>query len=393
MAWRESRGVAAVLCLGLVCAYAAAAHADLLITGNDGKVTFGDSGAQFGPPGGDSVSIVDVGADPESPSLVVDLKLMNSVFGPPTNVVISEDQSLALVANAMAWTQDGDAWKPAPNNQLHVIDLTVDPPAHIDTVDVGAQPSGLAINRAGNLALAALRADGAVGIISIAGKSVSYLGAVEVGEQAAAVAFAPDGTRALVAKFAEHKIGVLDIDGTTVTYDAANDMPVGLWPYNVKITPDGGLALTADNGNRGQSDGHVDTVSVIDLDARPPRVIDRIVVGDAPEGLAISPNGDVAVAVLLRGSAGIPADTWYYNATGSVVVLKIDGKTVTRGDEIDVGGLPEGVVFNRDGSYLYVGNYTDSDLSILKVDGTTVVDTGKRFALPGQPGSVGNSVP
>ena len=44
-------------------------------------------------------------------------------------------------------------------------------------------------------------------------------------------------------------------------------MTVGLWPYNVDVTPDGKLALTADNGNSGAADGQVDTVSVIDLEA------------------------------------------------------------------------------------------------------------------------------
>src|SRR2546426_11423322 len=79
-------------------------------------------------------------------------------------------------------------------------------------------------------------------------------------------------------------------------------MPAGLRPYNIDMTRNGKPALTADNGNAGASDGHVDTVSVIDLEANPPRVIDRVVVGDAPEGFAISPTGEVAVAILLRGT-------------------------------------------------------------------------------------------
>ena len=47
-----------------------------------------------------------------------------------------------------------------------------------------------------------------------------------------------------------------------------------------------------------------------------------------------------------------------------------------------------GVVFSPDGKHLYVGNYTDRDVSILRVDGATVTDTGKRFKLPGQPASM-----
>ena len=69
-----------------------------------------------------------------------------------------------------------------------------------------------------------------------------------MGAQVAAVAIAPDGTRALAAKFPDHKVAVLAIDGQKVTYDGY-DIPVGLWPYNLAITPDGALALTADNGN------------------------------------------------------------------------------------------------------------------------------------------------
>ena len=38
--------------------------------------------------------------------------------------------------------------------------------------------------------------------------------------------------------------------------------------------------------------------------------------------------------------------------------------------------------------YLDVGNYTDRDVSILKVDGTQVTDTGKKLKLPGQPASM-----
>jgi DNA-binding beta-propeller fold protein YncE len=56
--------------------------------------------------------------------------------------------------------------------------------------------------------------------------------------------------------------------------------------------------------------------------------------------------------------------------------------------EVEVGGLPEGVVFSPDGGYLYVGNYLDQDLSVLKVDGTTVTNTGKRLPLPGHPASM-----
>jgi DNA-binding beta-propeller fold protein YncE len=84
----------------------------------------------------------------------------------------------------------------------------------------------------------------------------------------------------------------------------------------------------------------------------------------------------------------VAKNAWFANKNGKVAVLRIDGKKVTKVKEIEVGGLPEGVVFSPDGKYIYVGNYTTRDVSILRVDGTDVTDTGKRFQLPGQPASM-----
>lgn len=376
-----------------LCFAAAPAAAELMVVGGDNKVGFSDSGPVFRAPGNDFVSVVDIGSDPGNPKIIADIPLMNSVFGPPTNLAITPDGRLALVANAMNWVESDGGWKPDPDNKINVIDLTLEPPAVVDTVEVGRQPSGMAISRDGTMALVAHRADNSIGVLAIDGTSVKLVQTLDMGEQVAAVAITPDGSRALVAKFPGHKIAVLDIENGRVSHDPALDMPVGLWPYNVKIAPNGRLALTADNGNGGQSDGHIDTVSVIDLAAAPPRVVDRVVVGDAPEGLAISPTGRIAVAVLLKGSAGVPTDSWYYNRNGSVVVLAIDGMNVRRTAEIEVEGLPEGVVFSADGRFLYVGNFVDKSVSILEVDGTTVTNTGRTLALPAYPGSMGGSTP
>ncbi len=344
------------LLVALSISVAPALAAELMIVGNDEKVGWDDAKPVFSPPGKDTISIIDIGSDPLAPRVIANLQLMNSIFGPPVNLAITPDEQLAIVANSMTWVQEGSGWKPTPDNKLYVIDLKASPPKHIGTVEIGKQPSGLSINSRGDLALVANRAD-------------------------------PDGKRALAVKFPGHKIAVLDVSGPKVTY-SKYDMPVGQWPYNIDVSPNGKLAITADNDNGGSSDGHVDTVSIIDLEATPPRVIDRVVVGDAPEGFAISPTGEIAVAILLNGSAGVPKNAWFANKNGKVVVLRIDGKKVTRTQEIEVGGLPEGVVFSADGRYICVGNYTTRDLSILKVENGTVTDTGKRVALPGSPASM-----
>jgi len=378
------RSTLALLMLLLV--FPLAASAQFMIIGNDEKVMWDDAGKLVVmAPGKDTVSIVDI-STPESPRIVANLPLMNSIFGPPTNLAITPDERLAIVANSVNPVPDGAGLKFVPDNKLYVIDLTTNPPSHIGTVEVGKQPSGLDINRAGNLALVTNRADNSISVLSIQGKDVKLVDTVPMGEQVAAVAFTPDGKRALAVKFPGHKVALLEVDGQKVTY-TKYDMNVGLWPYNIGVTPNGKLAIAANNGYSGAADGQVDTVSVIDLEATPPRVIDHVMVGDGPEGFVISPTGKIAVALLVGG--GNSAKTaWFYNRNGSVVVLKIDGKKVTKVGEVVVGGLPEGVVFSPDGKYLYVGNFLDSDVSILRVDGTKVTDTGKRLQLPGHPASM-----
>lgn len=363
----------------------------LMLVANDEKQAWNDAGGVvLSPQGKDTVQILDIGTDPLAPKVLGTLQLDNTIAGPPTNLAITPGETLALVANSLNVIEENGVRKQVPDNRLFVIDLTTVPPKLIDTLTVGKQPSGLTINRAGTLALVANRADNSVSVLRIAGKQVTLIDTVPMGDSVAHVRFTPDGKRALAAKFTTHRIALLEVNGEKVSYNKV-DLAAGLWPYNVDVTPDGKLALTADNGNSGASDGQIDTVSVIDMEATPPRVVDKVVVGDGPEGLAISPTGKHAVAVILRGSNAAKS-AYFYNREGSVVLLKIDGKKVTRGNEVVVRGLPEGAVWSADGRYLYVGNFIDQDISILRLDGDTLVPTGKSFALQGHPAAMRSKI-
>ena len=136
------------------------AGAQMLITGNDEKVSFDANTGKtiMHPAGKDTVSIIDI-AVPAKPKIVANLPLMNTITGPPVNLAITRDQHLALVANSLDWVKDGDGWKGVPDNKVYVIDLTASPPAQIGTVAAGKQASGMAINRTGTLALVANRAE------------------------------------------------------------------------------------------------------------------------------------------------------------------------------------------------------------------------------------------
>jgi DNA-binding beta-propeller fold protein YncE len=370
--------------VGVVLGLSAARAAPFMIVGDDEKVGFNNGNTVVSPPGKDNVLIVDL-ANPLDPKIVANLPLKNSVIGPPVNLDIDATNSLAIVADSMDAVKDGDKWKVVPDNKIYVIDLKAKPPKLINTIDGAKQPSGLSINPAGTLALVANRAGKSLSVLSIHGTDVKITDTIDMGDEVSAVVFTPDGKHALATKNAANKVALLDVDGDKVTY-TKRDLLVEVFPYNIVMSPKGTVALTADNGNNGSSDGNVDTVSVIDLTAKPVRVVDHITVPDSPEGLAFSPNGKLAVAVCATGS-NKSKDEFFYHPHGVVTVLRVDGNKVTRLNDVEVGALPEAVGFTPDGRYIYVGNYSDRDFSILRVSGTKVTDTGKHFKVPGQPGS------
>lgn len=355
-----------------------------MIVGLDEKLLWDESGKPvLSASGKDQVLIVDL-ASPETPKIIAALPLKNSVVGPPVNVAVDPSGAVALVADSVDVVKEGDALKQVLDNKIYVVDLQANPPKLAATLTGGKQPSGLSFSPDGKMALVANRGDNSISVLSVNGTDVKITDTVAVPDSPAHVTFTPDGKRALVARFPAHKISMLDVAGEKVKYNKV-DLPAGQWPYNVAVAPGGKIALTSDNGNAGASDGSVDTTSIIDLEADPPRIIDRVVVGDGPEGLAISPKGDVAVAVILRGSN--MKNAFFYEKNGSISVLKIDGKNVSKTADVEVGGLPEAAVFTPDGNYLLVGNYLTQDFSILKVDGSNIMDTGKRFQVPGHPAS------
>ncbi len=376
-----SLGAAALAAAGVKSASAA----PFLIVGNDEKVLWDDKGkAVLHPAGNDTVVILDL-ADPENPKTIAKLPLKNSVIGPPVNVAIDPTNSIALVADSinLAKTDDGKL-KNSPDDKVYVIDMKANPPKLANTLTLGKQPSGLCFNKTGSVALVTNRADKTVSVLSIKGTDLTTTDTIDLGGVATSCAFTPDGKHALVTKFNEGKVAVLDVNGDKVTYSKL-DLPTGPWPYNVVTSQGASIALTSDNGDAGSSDGSVDTASVIDLDAKPMRIIDRVVVGDGPEGLAISPKGNIAVSVILAGSNNKSA--YFYHRNGYLAVLRIKGKKVRKIGEVEVGGLPEGAAFTPDGKYLYVGNYLDSDLSILRVRRGKITPV-TRFKLPGHPASV-----
>lgn len=363
------------------------AAAQIVITANDGNARLVSGKMEIVVDGPNTLSIIDTTKMP--PRVTTVEGVMNSLYGPPTNIGVTPDERLALVAEAMhVGEKEG---KPAfiQSNVVHVIDLKAEPPEEIGTVEVGLQPSGIGVSPDGRIALVCNRAGNSISVLRIDGTKVNNIGTVDMGDSVTDVAFTADGRTALANKFKKGSVAVLKVEGTEVSY-AGEDIPVGHYPYSLAITPDGTLALVPNMGAPGRSDGHLDSVAVIDLTATPPRVINYVTVGDAPEGIDISPNGMLAATAELAGTDA-PADAWFRHDRSTTTILKIEGKQVTNIGQFQTGPLGESISFTPDGRFLLVANFSANNVSVFKVEKGAVSPAGFDFPVGAGPAAMGKA--
>ena len=353
--------------LAALCALGASfgAAAQIAVSVNDNKVVL-DNGVPKvvanAPP--NTVAIIDMKTLP--PRLLDEIELPGSGVGRSSSVAVAPDESLALVSG----------------NRLSVIDLTMRPPRVVTTLATGTSPAGVAINRAGTLALVANRGDCSVSVFGIAGKTVTPTGTVSLGGApncgASHVAISPDGRSALVTRDNDHKISVLAIDGLKVRH-TQRDLNPGLRPYGIDFCVPGNIAVVA---NVGAGQGDADTLSVIDMTAQPPRIIETLSVGQTPQGIKCSPDGTYVAVVVMNGSDK-PKESPFYNPNGNLVLYMVAGKTLQKFGELPLGNWPQGVAFAPDGLTVLVQNRAQKDIQVFRIDGMRLIDTGQRIALKG----------
>jgi DNA-binding beta-propeller fold protein YncE len=301
------------------------------------------------------------------------------------SVAITPDQGLALISSAMK-IDPADPTKQVPNNRLSVVDLRASPPAVIATLETGKGPAGLSINRQGTLALVANRSEGTVSVFTIQGKTVAPAGSVRLGDEKSGpsqVAITPAGRRALVTRDGDNFISILSIDGTKVEH-TKRDLTAGMRPYGLDISADGSVAVVA---NIGRGSGDNDTVSVIDLKAQPPRVVETVVVGQTPEGLVLSPDGRLCAVVVMNGS-NKPRESPFYAANGKLLLYRVEGTKLVPAAAAWIGHWSQGIAFSADSRTILVQNMVEKDIQVFRWDGSTLQDTGQRIKTNGGPAGI-----
>ena len=376
-----SRPLARVLLLlgAGVVALAPAADAQIAVSSNDNKqMLVNGVNTVVRNPAPDTLTIIDLGVFP--PKVLAEIAVPGSVVGPPVSAAITPDESLALVTSSTK-IDPADPSKTTPDNRLSVVDLKASPPAVIATLETGKSPAGLSINRQGTLALVANRSEGTVSVFGIQGKTVTGLGKVTIADDKSGVshvAISPDGATALVTRDNDHTLTLLTIAGTKVEL-AKRDIRAGLRPYGLDISSNGAVAVVA---NIGLGGGDADTISVIDMQAKPPRVVDTITVGQTPEGIKLSPDGSLCAVVVMNGS-NKPKESPFFADNGKLVVYRVSGTRLSKLGEAPIGHWSQGATFANDNRTILVGNMVEKNIQVLRVEGDTVKDTGIKIPVNG----------
>jgi DNA-binding beta-propeller fold protein YncE len=159
-----------------------------------------------------------------------------------------------------------------------------------------------------------------------------------------------------------------------------------LWLWLAAVPVHAQIAVSANDATEVLEDGlHVvvrnappDTVTIIDLSARPPKVIAELNAPSSwsgpPQMVAVTPDESIALlASSLKANPADPTQTTQDNKI-SVIALRSSPPAVIR--TLEAGLFPNGIAINAAGTLALVTNRGDSTVSIYTISGTSVEPAG-----------------
>jgi YVTN family beta-propeller protein len=174
--------------------------------------------------------------------------------------------------------------------------------------------------------------------------------AIGVGTYPDAIAITPDGERAYVTNYASNSVTPIDLLSGKVQASIRLGSSAG--PAGIAITPDGTTAYVTDAGATGTLG---DTITPIDLATD--KTLSPITVGPGPQGIAIAPDG--LRAYVADAGAIVSGQTGAFGSTVTPVDL-LTGRALA---PITVGNAPTGIAITPDGSTALVANLNSGSVS------------------------------
>src|SRR5258706_9414858 len=159
-------------------------------------------------------------------------------------------------------------------------------------------------------------------------------------------------------------VAVIDMHGPQPRLIAEIDVPATVIgpPFSVAVAADESIALVT-SGKRKLNDSLLsdNVLSVIDLQASPPSVIQTVYVGAGAAGVSINKEGTLALVA--------------NRDEGTVSVLRVKGKVVEHLGRVSLGNEKSGashVAITPDGASAFVSRDGDSRISVLAIKGEEV---------------------
>ena len=365
----------------------AQARADVALSSNDAHAVL-VNGAPVAPEDAvpDTLSVIDLSQSP--PKVAYTIEVPGSVVGPPTAVAVSQDETYAVVTSSTRADPAGPAGI-SPDDRVTVVDLTAKPPMAVQHLRAGSGAGTVRISPDGTMALVANRFAGTVSVFTVADRRLTPAGTVQVGagSMPSGIAFTNDGKAALVTRNGDNQVMVLNIDGSTVTPDP-RPITTGIGPYTIATSPDGTLAAVS---NMGRGDGDADTVSLIDLTAKPFRTVHTQTVGRSPEGLRWAPDGKFLAVGTQEGTTKPPGNP-FLGERGRLAIYEVADRKLRLVAEAPIGRWSQGIAFSRDSRTVLVQNMVERSIQVFRWDGAKLWP-GITLDMGAGPAAIGTAWP
>jgi 6-phosphogluconolactonase (cycloisomerase 2 family) len=168
-------------------------------------------------------------------------------------------------------------------------------------------------------------------------------------------------------------VSIFDIAASPARLIARVDVPVSVVgpPQSVALAPDLSVAIVSSATRVDPADATKvidgNLLSVVDLQANPPAVVQSLSVGPAPAGVAVSPDGTLVLLATRTDSA--------------VTVFALVGKRLRQTARIALPdkSVPGGVAFAPDGKRALVTRDGDNAVTVLAIDNGEVKLAGRDF--------------
>ncbi len=330
----------------------------------DNRFAYVANNNNYGIPGSDSVSVLNLMNN------TLEQTITSTTFNQPYTVTINAAGTKAYVTNSNYTT-------------VSIIDLLSNSVTGLITGFDG--PSGFVITPDGNTAYVN-NYGGPEGVLSGNGTTIRVvdlntnmiIGAPIVTDLAPAVlAMAPDGKHLYVANYTSGNPGQGTVDVVDTTSNLVTTTILGFsGPFAIAITPNGQYAYVTNFGSNNFFP-YGTTVSAVDLENN--TIAATIDLGIQPAGIAITPDGRYAYAT----NYNTLYTTTYFSSLvagqGTVNIIDIATNTLLP-LTIVVGQSPDAIAISPDGEYAYVTNYTSNVVNVIALESVQIVAQGCQIA-------------